>query len=303
MRCERCGAALPPAGGRERSRLVLGVLGTRRSGKTSWVVRAIGALGGEAGGRRLPLPGQEEAWRRCCATLDMGRAMPPTPQVPGAAWCLDRESESGKERVYLYEISGHESSDPELLLRHRCLRHVDGFVVAIDPFSLPQLRKRYGAVVRSMRPPVEPGDEAYGEAHLSAMLHALGMLRKRPKDGRWPLSVAVVVTKADVMGLCRRFSDGGGGLEEGAEDACRRELEQWGFAAMARELSFHFHSVRYFACHPRAEGALSAANPLLWSLASAREEAGRGGAASGGRRRETQRDVAGSESRGNGRTW
>jgi len=264
--CARCHQPLPRGNGRTPAPRALAVLGTERCGKTSWLVRGLDALCMGSDSYTFPLEGQEEQWRAWRQALDLGRVVPPTPAVPGVAWCLDRVQDGRHQRLYVYDTSGLEAVDPQRLARHRSFQHLDGLVLVVDPFGLPVVQRTYGTAVRTMRPPVEPTTRAFGEVHLAAVLQALDTFRPRPLDGRWTLSVAVVVTKLDVMGLIRTLGDERSATEASVEAACRRQLQAWGFENMLRQLDFHFRRVRYFASTPRGNGPFSPGHPLLWSL-------------------------------------
>jgi len=266
--CANCHQLLPAVASHASSVRSLAVLGVERCGKTSWLMRGITQFAVE---RRVafPLDGQHAAWQSLWRLLEFGKRMRPTPALPGTGWCLDVAGESAPRRIYIYEISGADCSDPGKLARYRALQHVDSLVLVVDPFGLPWARDRYGEAARSMRPPAEPATSAYGEAHLAALMQTLSALRLQPTGARWPIAAAVVVTKLDVIGLFRHFASKDPSAET-AEGACRERLTEWGFANMMRALDLRFLAVRYFACYPQGTGAFSAANPLRWLLADAR---------------------------------
>jgi hypothetical protein len=244
---------------------VLAVLGTERCGKTSWLVRGLDAFCSETGDGGFPLAGQADRWLLFRQALGLGKVIPPTPPVPGSAWCRDWVKDGRRQRLYVHDLSGQETADPHRLARYRCFRQLDGMVIVVDAFGLEVVGRKFGPLVRNMRPPVEPSPRSFAGEHLGALVQALEMSGPAPLNAPRPLPVAVVVTKLDVMGLIRGFGEAQASAAE-AQTACRRQLAAWGWANMLQALEARFQPVAYFACEPSGKGAHSPAAPFRWLL-------------------------------------
>lgn len=264
FRCSRCQHRLPGCGSKA-THLAIALLGSPHCGQTSWLLRCLDCSRERMDRMSFVLDGQEAQWRGALSALGLGTPPQKTPPVPGTAWCVECVKGGAARRLYLYDVGGDEVSERERLSRHQCFRHVGALIVMIDPFGFPELQKKYGALVRGMRPPVAPTSRTFSEEDLVTLLQTLEAARPAPRDGRWDLSVAVVVTKLDVLGLARHFEADIAG-SPGNEQTCRKKLEEWGFGNMLRRLELHFARVACFATHARGSGTFSPANPLMWAL-------------------------------------
>jgi hypothetical protein len=240
------------------------LLGSEHCGQTSWLIRGFDAITQSGERYRFPVDGQEQQWEEYLKTLNFGRTVPSTPGLPGVAWCLDFASNGACNRLYLFDIAGEEAADPRRLTRHRNFRYLDGLVLAIDPFGLDPVRRRYGHTIETLRPPVRPTGRPFGETHLSAILRTLEMCRQAPRAGTWDIPVAVLMTKMDVLGLGQRLGSEVSSTGEDIHRACRRQLSEWGFENMIRAIESHFRRVRFFGTWPGAQGPFAPGNALLW---------------------------------------
>jgi hypothetical protein len=179
------------------------------------------------------------------------------------AWCLDFVLGGACRRLYVYDIAAQEASDVRRLTRHRSLARLSGLALVLDPFGLAAVRERYGHAIRDLRPPVSPTPQSFGEAELAVVMQSLAACRPSPRGGVWNLSVAVVVTKLDVLGLGRRLGSETASPED-IHRACRNQAAEWGFENMIRALDAHFRRVRFFGAWPGSRGAFAQGNALLW---------------------------------------
>ena len=213
----------------------------------------------------FPIDGQAERWNRHKAILDCGKAFSPTVAVPGVAWCVDLVKDGAARRVYIHDTSGQEAHSGNLLLRHRSLCRANVLVLVLDPFGIPSVWKRYGKAVRMMRPPVRRA-LPFDTRHLSALLRTLQKLRTAPRQNQWDISLAVVLSKMDVLGLSRDFGDPKTATQASVEKTCREHLARWGLENVMRILEARFSEVAYFACQPFGDPPFSPETSLLWAL-------------------------------------
>lgn len=263
-KCQACGAQLPKTDRRTPLPRTVVVLGTPRCGQTSWLMRGFKALRESADQFSFLVENQEDCWRSNEIALNLAKRLPPTPAILPVAWCVEYESNGFHERLYVHDVSGCETVDPHRIARHQCWKHVNGMVLVVDPFGLPAVRRKYGQAIQSLRPPIEPTSQAFSGEHLAAVIQAMTAYRVPRRRGHWNVSVAVVVTKLDALGLIRNFGSEPGSTLESVDTACRNHLMQWGFGNMIREFELRFDKVRYFANGSQGRDAFSPANPLRW---------------------------------------
>jgi hypothetical protein len=240
--------------------------GSERCGQSSWLTRGFADLTAQAERYRFAITGQEGQWEEAERVLSLGNSLPRTPGMPGIAWCLDTVQNGVGRRVYVYDIAADELTEQPRLGRHRSLRQLSGLAIVIDPFGLDLVRQRYGHVIQNLRPPVRPTPRSFGETELNLVLRSFEVCRPAPPNGVWNLSVAVIVTKLDVLGLGAQMESLAAGAGGQIHEACRVQLSEWGFANMVRALDSRFRSVRFFPTWPGASGACAPGNALRWFL-------------------------------------
>jgi hypothetical protein len=212
------------------------------------------------------IEGQEDCLLSNVSALSLAKKLPPTPAILPVAWCAEYESNGLRERFYVHDVSGCETSVPNRIVRHRSWKHVNGMVVVVDPFGLPAVQRKYGQAIQSLRPPIEPTSQAFSGQHMAAVIQAMTAYRVPRRRGRWSVSVAVVVTKLDALGLIRNFGNEQRATPESVDAACRNYLVQWESGNLIREFELRFARVRFFASSSHGQGAFSPANPLRWLL-------------------------------------
>jgi hypothetical protein len=262
----RCGGCdMPLMGrhaGRARERLVA-VAGGTGSGKTNYLLM----LAAEATSGRGALRGeiddeaQREDFRREWRNLAIGVPAPKTSEV-ASAFLLYATVAGERCQLYLYDAPGEEFASIGRMHAHQYFPLLEGILLLVDPLSFDAVREREGAVDY---PPVPLHDVVTS----TLVTASAGKLLDR--DGRIPLRVAVVISKADLSSVRERT--GGASVARGR--ACRNAIAAWGGEASIRAIEHRFREVEYFACSPlgRPAGLPGApfagrgiAEPLVWLL-------------------------------------
>jgi hypothetical protein len=249
--------------GRARERLVA-IAGGTGSGKTNYLlmVAAEAATGHPAFGGEIDDEAQRREFRREWRNLSVGVPAPKTSEVANAFLLY---ATVGGERcpLYLYDAPGEEFASIGRMQAHEYFPLLEGIVLLVDPLSFEPVREREGG---SDYPPV-PLDDVVTSTLVTA---SAGKLPGR--DGKIPLRIAVVISKADLGSV--RVRTGGASVARGR--ACREAIAEWGGEAALRAVEHRFREVEYFACSPLGRAAGSGARapftgrgvvePLLWVL-------------------------------------
>jgi len=260
--CAECGGRLPDLGHPSKKPSVLAVAGTPQCGKTTWLAQACEVMQRGPENWRIRCSGSSESWESLRKAAYLGKPPPSTPALPGTAWQLARVKERHLDHVFIHDTAGAEWADTQRLARYRAFQRLDGLVLVMDPFALPGLSRQYGSFVRDLRPPVMVAREPFGDAHLSNLFQVLELFGCEVRN----VSVAVVVTKLDVMGLSLKFESAQNATLASGTGNCKRLLMEWGMANTIRLLENRFCRVAFFASFPSTKGIFSAANPINWSL-------------------------------------
>ncbi len=262
----RCGGCEMPLmgrhAGRARERLVA-VAGGTGSGKTNYLLMAVAeaATGHAALGGEIDDDAQREDFRREWRNLSAGVPAPKTSEV-ASAFLLYANVGGERCQLYLYDAPGEEFASIGRMAAHQYFPLLEGIVLLVDPLSFDAVREREGV---TDYPPVPLGDVVTS----TLVTASAGKLAGR--DGKIPLRVAVVISKADLASVRERI--GGGCVSRG--EACRAAIAAWGGESSIRAVEHRFSDVEYFACSPlgRHAGAgrepfegRGVVDPLVWVL-------------------------------------
>lgn len=264
----RCGGCdMPLAGrhaGRARERLVA-IAGATGSGKTNYLLMAVAEAVGGAPGIRAEIDDEAQAddfcreWRN----LAVGVPAPKTSEVASAFLLY---ATVGRERcqLYLYDAPGEEFASIGAMAAHQYFPLLEGIVLLVDPLSFPTVREREGDARAS--PPLSEV--------VTSTLVAASAGKPPGRDGKVPLRVAVVVSKADLASVRERLGDIWEAMP--SSETCRAAIAAWGGEPALRAIEHRFHEVAYFACSPLGRPAETNSRqpfagrgvlePLLWVL-------------------------------------
>lgn len=156
--------------------------------------------------------------------------------------------------VYLYDPAGEAMQNESALDAHRFMNYLDGLALLIDPLSLPSFAARYR---ESGGPDLsQTTSRSHPEETVNRMVNLLERLGKLSRKRSSSQRVAVVFTKADVLGFSQEVGIGiedsadmqGDWKKFGAHDSSR--LREWlaeNEPHLLQILEFHFAEIRYFA--------------------------------------------------------
>jgi len=272
-RCAGCGHRLDVQG-RDPERLVA-IVGAGSSGKTCYVMMLVRELlAGEQSnpsGMSAEIATDEDRadWEPDAAALDRGAVPAKTQEGVPRGFMLRLSRNGRRELVYLYDAAGEEYDSIRAFARHRQIEYVDGIILIVDPFALPNLRHSLDEDEVPAHGAVTPLEEIVDSA-----INVISLLRRPSADGRHDLPLAVVVSKGDTEPVRAVLGDIANGVPD--SDRCRRALEQWGAGPSLQTIETYLRSVRYFACSAlgrEADGdgdapfqATGVLEPLRWIL-------------------------------------
>jgi len=242
-------------------------------GKTTFLLMSIQSLingiqGGKLMRAEIAAPRQKADIEQELAALKIGIPPVKTDRTLRHAYQLRLQQHSGESLLFYYDAAGEEFSSIERYGRHENVKHLDGLILLVDPFSLDGLRH----------------EAARNDAALGASTTALddvvaatiGTLHRmhRQKNQQNPIPLAVVITKADAEPVKNVLGDIRHRLP--SDKRCKQALEDWGAGNSLRLLQQNFKTVRFFACSALGRVPQQGLNrpfqpygilePLLWVL-------------------------------------
>lgn len=239
----------------------LAVVGATSSGKTNLMLTALWKLEEFARDNNLTVSfadaAEEQAFRQAVGLLKVGKVLPKTvAAATPRAFNLSLRPETGRGcLLYLYDAAGEDFEAGEAALgSHTFHRFIDGILFVVDPFAEEGQRRT-----------LSPADARNVNVASSDALEILGRLMpfwerslRVAAEGRFPIPVAVVVTKMDACGLDRRLDKGPGvagyfltmgaaaTVAERQSAATREFLCGAGLGGLVGNLEARFARVAYF---------------------------------------------------------
>jgi hypothetical protein len=277
--CQHCHEAFPSALGRGPDHHIALVAGSA-AGKTSYLVAALHAWQRLCKTDRsyqvtFADAAQEQDFAHTLLLLENGQPLPPTQEhLPRALTLKVRVSHAWLPRqVYLYDPAGTVFANSESVSQQVYYSFCNGLIFLIDPCAIPAFYHQHQAEIERAYPamsPVPTGVVQCYERMLQALEINVGVTRKK----RYPLSIAVVISKIDLLQLDKELGKSAvqalmkrdvtlSSEGEAQHRLVRAFLCAYGLDNFVRDIEAHFMHVRYFACCAQV-GALES---LAWTLA------------------------------------
>lgn len=166
----------------------------------------------------------------------------------------------GEDRrlLYLYDPAGELFTSDEHLVAQSYQAYLSGVIFLVDPFSLPELKRRYRAELVDLGQTLSPSRLASEDA-VGRFLLGLEQYFGLTKTGQIKKPVAVVINKIDAFGLeslvgeaaienAIRTAGAAGRKEAVQNEVLRQHLIQWGAGDLVHQLEARCPLLRYFAC-------------------------------------------------------
>ncbi len=291
-----CGLDLTNPGLGRQSEFHFAVWGDVSSGKTNLIVAAVWMLSewAERIGWNLAFSDLDEQRRYASAVAQLREGQPlpktgPSIRTP-TSFTVALEPPTSREPgcvLYLYDAAGDDLRDPNRLHGHLAHQSLHGVLFVVDPFAERAADRVFGELDPALHERISPAERPAAEM-LNNLVARLDRARPRGIDGRFPISLAVAVTKIFALpdahalppaadpGLMGRYD-----VEAAAQHSqrVRRFLEELDLTPLIETARESFESVAFFSssafdrCPHSADRSPSrpvgTLAPLAWLISSA----------------------------------
>ncbi len=268
----------------------IAVVGAQSSGKTALMLSAVWQMEEDfAPARKLKMAfasaAEEQAYRQAVAQLRRGQVPPKTgTSAAPHAFNVSLKPAGGRGTLlYLYDTAGEDFEDGAASLSsHLFDKRLDGVLFVLDPFAEKGWVGRLTPSERGRtNPAAKEATEILGQLlpHWERCLHV-------PPSGRFPIPLAVVVTKVDAAGLGQELGgrdevagfrgspEAAAARAEGGSARVRQFLDRAGMGNFVRVVEERFDEVTFFGAtalgrqpDPRNSTAFrprGVLGPLVW---------------------------------------
>ena len=267
------------------------VIGGPSTGKSNFIMMAVHGIIEEHAPRHkysafFSDDNDRIRYEQSLARLNSGTALVKTPEVVPQAYTLSiKNGRRVGKLVYLYDAAGEAYLSEDSALLQTYYNYVHGIVFIIDPFSIPDIRRKYEIEIEKMdglRPSTLDVMDAY-----ERMLRVLEASADLQRGKKYPHPLAVVISKTDALDLEEHIGEpaatalmNGDTSLQLPEDAIDELVEQFlvgsGMDNFIRDINLQFETVRFFSCSalgrmPGTELGIPfkpqrAVEPLFWVL-------------------------------------
>ncbi len=283
-----CSADLThPAIGRNRE-LHIGFVGAQSSGKTTLMVISLWQVAQQFAAKygfqmEFANDQQKKTLHNFIANLTSGARLAKTASMPRPrAFNVAINTAHGPNRlVYLYDAAGEDFTEEARMSGHRFHRFLDGLVLVVDPFAEALTRPgKAGATDRKEWSEANPAATDVASV-FQPFITRLEQQMNVPAEGKFPIPIAVVVTKMGATStvpwssLIQRGNTASTGKKPSM--SIRDFLLNLGLANLVLGLETRFRQVAYFTTSAieelpatsRPTARHRAAVPLLWLIQQA----------------------------------
>lgn len=292
-KCHECGHSLD--GAVETTPVCIPIIGGPSVGKTCYLFAATKQFIESAApsqGWKTPFlnPQNEDLYNR--ATEDFYRGIVPakTTEITPTAFNFFIESKKWSPRkiLYFYDAAGEAFHGSSELLSHRFYGYIHGFLIIIDPFSIPELLNEYRENLKLHGAEVRPSATMLEDA-FDTMLINLEKNHKIKREEKVGKPCAIVINKVDAFDLEQRIGDEAvktymlkypelKSMQDARHQLCKDLFKSWGLGNFMRKLEQKFKKCRFFTCSalgriPKNDGVpftpIRVVEPLTWLLGHA----------------------------------
>lgn len=270
--CASCKTELSATSIGKLSEEFVALVGGPDVGKTTFLLMSTHILLNGVTGRQIraeiDVPRQKKELDQELANLRVGILPAKTDFSLIRAYQFRLNRSKRETLLYYYDAAGEEFSSIDRFGRHENVKHLNGLILLVDPFSLPGLQHETAKGGVGLRASPTALDDVV--AAMVGTMHRLGGSRGQLSA----IPLAVVITKADAKPVQIVLGDISHKLPTSPQ--CNQALQQWGAGNALRVLQQNFKTIHYFACSAlgrtpqpgdnkpfQAYGVLE---PLLWIL-------------------------------------
>lgn len=295
-KCHDCGHSLTDVN--ETTPICIPIIGGPSVGKTCYLFAATKELIENAASKnawKTPFLNQKnkDQYGRCTGDFNSGIIPAKTTELTPTAFNFFIESQkwSPAKILYFYDAAGEAFHGSSELLSHRFYGYLHGFLIIIDPFSIPELLSEYEENLKLHGAEIRPSDTMLEDA-FDTMLINLEKNHKIKRDERVAKPCAVVINKIDAFDLEDRIGHKAvkdfmvrhpevKDFKEAEDMLCKEQFKSWGLGNFLRKLDQKFKKYRFYTCSalgriPDNTGAkfqpYRVVEPLLWLLGEANKD-------------------------------
>lgn len=251
---EECKASLLT---KEATPFCISVIGGPSSGKTSFIHAAVQELkekvAAEHGWKMEFLhANEEEYFQKQSDTLKLGQYPNKTAEKKPFAHNFKLTSNKGKnpKLLYVYDPAGEVYNSGQELRHHRYLEYVNGYVLIIDPFSLPEVTATYE---HENIATVRPSDTLPEDTYNMLMVH-LAKRYQIKEDQKISTPLAIVINKVDAFHMEHEIAttyEPNEANDKQTEDdlvneQCKAFLRSIGYSTFVKQIESKFKTFQFF---------------------------------------------------------
>ncbi len=295
-KCYECGHSLDD--GVETTPVCIPIIGGPSVGKTCYLFAATKEFietVAPTQGWKTPFLNQqnEDLYNRSINDFDHGIVPAKTTELAPTAFNFFIESKKRAPRklLYFYDAAGEAFHGDSELLSHKFYGYIHGFLIIIDPFSIPELLHEYEENLKLHGAEVRPSSTMLEDA-FDTMLVNLEKNHKIKRDEKVGKPCAIVINKIDAFDLEKRIGDEAvkaymlkhpelKTMQDARDKLCQELFKSWDLGNFMRKVDQKFKKYRFFTCSalgriPKNDGAAFKPNrvvePLLWLLGQANKD-------------------------------
>lgn len=292
-KCQICGHSLK--GGTETTPLCIPIIGGPSVGKTCFLFAAANTLIEKIAPKNCwetPFLNQqnEELYNRMSQDFKNGIVPAKTTELTPTAFNFFLKSKkwSPRKLLYFYDAAGeafHQSSE---LLSHKFYGYLHGFLIIIDPFSIPEILNEYEENLKMHGTEIRPSTTMLEDA-FDTMLINLEKNHKIKREQQVVQPCAIVINKIDAFDLESRIGHKAvreyiaqhpeiRDFKEAEDLLIKGTFKSWGLGNFLRKIEHKFKTYRFYTCsalghlpgNPNHEfKPFRVIEPLLWLLGEA----------------------------------
>jgi hypothetical protein len=195
--------------------------------------------------------------------------------------------------LYFYDSAGEAFHDSRELLNHQFYEYLHGFLIVIDPFSIPELLNEYDQLMKTNDGEIRPSQTPLEDAFDRMLVH-LEKNHNIKREQQVTLPCAIVINKIDAFNLEERIGHIAvkrymarypevKNFKEAEDSVCKQQFKSWGLGNFLRNLDQKFKKYRFYTCsalgrtintenqHDKFQ-PYRVVEPLLWLLEEANKD-------------------------------
>ncbi len=275
---EECKASLWT---KEATPFCFSIIGGPSSGKTSFVLSALRELEEKIAPERswtmdFLQSNEEEYYHKQSNALKLGKYPHKTAEKKPFAYNVKLTNSNWKNSklLYLYDPAGEVYRSSGELRSHAYLDYVDGYILMIDPFSLPELAADYEANNHPNWSSINPSDTLPEDAYNMLMVH-LAKRYQMKEEQQLSIPIAIVINKVDAFNIEDQLTatvqsneTNNQSEEELLNRQCKAFLKDFGYRNFVKRIESKFKNVQYFtsSSSPNNQSDIYSSRVITWLM-------------------------------------